>query len=274
MVLSDRVRIFLAGDAAHTHSPKGGQGMNVSMQDTYNLVWKLASVISGTMSPSILDTYHSERRPVAQELMQMDLDLVHAYEQQSFGTSGHTAGVDEIRQRYTGFMTGVTVTYPASPLVAASEGHGARNIRLGMRLPSFQVVNQASARPQHLAERLVSNGYWRVLVFPGDVHRDRNRLDVFAEHLRALLQATTTPIEALLIHSSPRTSASLLGLPEIFHPFDDKLGWDYSRVFADRNAYAGYGIDGWCIVVCRPDQHVGWAGEDDSVFKYLSGLTA
>lgn len=246
--------------------------MNVSMQDTYNLVWKLASVISGTMSPSILETYHSERRPVAQELMRMDLELVHAYEQQSFGTSEHTSGVDEIRQRYTGFMTGVTVTYPFSPLVAASKGNVARNIHLGMRLPSSQVVNQASARPQHLAERLVSNGYWRVLVFPGDVHHNRNRLDAFAEHFSAFLQATTTPIEALLIHSSPRTSVSLLDLPEIFHPFDDKLGWDYSRVFADRDAYAGYGIDEGCIVVCRPDQHVGWVGEHESVFEYLSGL--
>ena len=246
--------------------------MNVSMQDTYNLVWKLASVISGTMSPSILETYHSERRPVAQELMQMDLELVHAYEQQSFGMSEHTSGVDEIRQRYTGFMTGVTVTYPSSPLVAASQGHVARNIYLGMRLPSFQVVNQASARPQHLAERLVSNGYWRVLVFPGDVRHDRNRLDAFAEHLSAFLQAMTTPMEPLLIHSSPRTSVSLLDLPEIFHPFDDKLGWDYWRVFSDRDAYAGYGINEWCIVVCRPDQHVGWVGEDESVFEYLSGL--
>lgn len=246
--------------------------MNVSMQDTYNLVWKLASVISGTMSPSILETYHSERRPVAQELMRMDLELVHAYEQQSFGTSEHTSGVDEIRQRYTGFMTGVTVTYPFSPLVAASKGNVARNIHLGMRLPSSQVVNQGSARPQHLAERLVSNGYWRVLVFPGDVHHNRNRLDAFAEHFSAFLQATTTPIEALLIHSSPRTSVSLLDLPEIFHPFDDKLGWNYSRVFANRDAYSRYGIDEGCIVICRPDQHVGWVGEDESVFEYLFGL--
>lgn len=111
-----------------------------------------------------------------------------------------------------------------------------------------------------------------MLVFPGEVHHNRNRLDAFAEHFGALLQATITPIEALLIHSSPRTSVSLLDLPEVFHPFDDKLEWDYSRVFADEDAYAEYGIDGWCIVVCRPDQHVGWVGEDESMFEYLSGL--
>lgn len=77
--------------------------MNVSMQDTYNLVWKLASVILGRVDPSILETYNSERRPVAQELMRMDSDLVHAYEQQP-GTSGYTNSVDKIREQYTGFM--------------------------------------------------------------------------------------------------------------------------------------------------------------------------
>lgn len=97
----------------------------------------------------------------------MDLELVHTYEQQSFGTSEHTAGVDEIRQRYTGFMTGVTVTYPSSPLVAQRENNVARNIHLGMRLPSFQVVNQASARPQHLAERLVNNWILASACIPG-----------------------------------------------------------------------------------------------------------
>src|SRR6185437_14901813 len=60
-----RCRVFLTGDAAHTHSPKGGQGMNVSIQDTYNLTWKLGSVITRVAHPCILDTFEPERRPVA-----------------------------------------------------------------------------------------------------------------------------------------------------------------------------------------------------------------
>ena len=65
-------RVFLAGDAVHTHSPKAGQGMNISMQDCYNLGWKLGLVIKGIAQPSILDTYQSERRRVAQDLIAFD----------------------------------------------------------------------------------------------------------------------------------------------------------------------------------------------------------
>lgn len=62
-------RIFLVGDAAHVHSPAGGQGMNTGMQDAYNIGWKLAGVIKGHLNPRYLDTYVSERRPVAQAVL-------------------------------------------------------------------------------------------------------------------------------------------------------------------------------------------------------------
>ena len=65
-------RIFLAGDAVHTHSPKAGQGMNVSMQDTYNLGWKVGLVVKGLAKRSILKTYQSERRRIAQDLIEFD----------------------------------------------------------------------------------------------------------------------------------------------------------------------------------------------------------
>lgn len=62
-------RIFFAGDAAHIHSPAGGQGMNMGIQDAYNLIWKLASVIKGIAKADILETYNEERRPIAQEVL-------------------------------------------------------------------------------------------------------------------------------------------------------------------------------------------------------------
>ena len=65
-------RVFLAGDAVHTHSPKAGQGMNVSMQDAFNLGWKIASVVKGDADRSILKTYQSERRRIAQDLIDFD----------------------------------------------------------------------------------------------------------------------------------------------------------------------------------------------------------
>src|SRR5262249_60077083 len=65
-------RVFIAGDACHTHSPKAGQGMNVSMQDTFNLGWKLASVLQGRCAPTILHTYSAERQAIANELIDFD----------------------------------------------------------------------------------------------------------------------------------------------------------------------------------------------------------
>ncbi len=65
-----RGRIFLAGDAAHIHFPAGGQGMNVGMQDAMNLGWKLAGVINGYTSPTLLDSYHAERYPIGYALNQ------------------------------------------------------------------------------------------------------------------------------------------------------------------------------------------------------------
>jgi phenol 2-monooxygenase len=64
--------VFIAGDACHTHSPKAGQGMNVSIQDSFNLGWKLAGVLRGRCRPCILHTYSAERRAVAQELIDFD----------------------------------------------------------------------------------------------------------------------------------------------------------------------------------------------------------
>ncbi|KAL5357549.1 FAD binding domain-containing protein [Aspergillus floccosus] len=285
--------VFLAGDAAHTHSPKGGQGMNISIQDTYNLVWKLGSVITGIADPLILETYHTERHPVAEELMDLDAQLVHAYQddenESPTGTKqeGHSGGIDSVRERFAGFMAGVEVTYPHSALVADEKCTNlsvAKNIKLGMRLPSFRVIYQCSGSPIYLTESLPSDGSWRLLVFPGDLRRPEKMDDLisFAEtlscrsHLSHLTKrqdsrGRSLPLEPILIHSSPIDSVNLLELPEIFHPFDQIMGWDYWKVFSDDGsydkepgqAYKGYGIEeqgAGCLVLCRPDQHVAWMG--------------
>lgn len=62
-------RVFLAGDAAHIHSPAGGQGLNTSVQDAYNLGWKLGQVLRHGAPDALLDTYHVERRPIAERIL-------------------------------------------------------------------------------------------------------------------------------------------------------------------------------------------------------------
>lgn len=294
-------RIFLAGDAAHTHSPNGGQGMNISVQDTYNLIWKLGEVITGQADPIILETYDTERRPVAKELMRLDSQLVRAYEQEETGASNGI--IDDVREQYAGFMAGVELTYSHNVLIS-EEGkrrypHLAKNIKLGMRIPSFPVVYQCDGSSTHLARRLVSDGSWRLLMFSGDLRQPEKKnalfsfADTFSKHFHLVNQQSTDalrkihpPIEPLLIQSNPRSAVSLLDLPEIFHPFDTALGWDYWKVFFDDRAYdgesgqayKGYGIgEGGlgCLVLCRPDQHVAWIGcmqDVGGLYRYFSGF--
>ncbi|RAH47923.1 FAD binding domain protein [Aspergillus brunneoviolaceus CBS 621.78] len=278
-------RIFLAGDAAHTHSPKAGQGMNVSMQDTYNLVWKLGSVITGAASSRVLETYESERRPVAEELLELDAQLVGAYEKDT----GAAKRIESVRDQYSEFISGLGVTYGPDILVANQNAQGlAINIEVGRRLDPFYVVNHAEGVSINLMARLPSDGSWRLLVFAGDIHQAdlRGRLNSCAKAFsqQPLLARLCEKrygtragwlLETVLIHASPRTSVELLELPEMFHPFDETWGWDYTRVFTDegsynpgcRGAYDGYGIDKntGCVVLCRPDQHVGWIGAMEDV---------
>lgn len=107
-------RIFLAGDAVHTHSPTLGQGMNISMQDAYNLGWKICSVLKGTLSPAILCTYTAERRPVTQHLMKLDKDMTEFY---SKGPHRESEDYHKFRSQFSEFVSGVSVTYGLSDLI-------------------------------------------------------------------------------------------------------------------------------------------------------------
>ncbi|MBI4955238.1 MAG: FAD-dependent monooxygenase [Myxococcales bacterium] len=129
MVPTYRVdRVFLAGDAAHIHSPAGGQGMNTGIQDAYNLAWKLALVARGVGQPSLLDSYELERKPVAKAV----LEGTDAVTQRGLGAIGLRNKVAiAVRNKVIGFVTGLgfvreraaravsmlEVGYPDSPIV-------------------------------------------------------------------------------------------------------------------------------------------------------------
>ncbi|EDP53821.1 hypothetical protein KXW98_009486 [Aspergillus fumigatus] len=306
-------RVFLAGDAVHTHSPKAGQGMNVSMQDTYNLGWKLAHVIKGYSDRAILKTYQSERRRIAQDLINFDYRFSRLFSGRPAKDVMDEEGIsmEEFKmafQKGNMFASGIAVDYGSSLLVAkagdsgeqgdgtdvaskdkslrvVSKQHLSTGISVGMRMPSFKVLNQSDARPWHLQELLKSNGRWRVIVFAGDLTNPENfdRYSQLGEKLSSptsFLRRYTPPgqpidsvIEVLTVHAGPRTSIELLDLPEIFHPYREKQGWDYWKVFVDDQsyheghgkAYENYGIDPrrGASVIVRPDQYVSWLGEVD-----------
>lgn len=171
-------RVFLTGDACHTHSPKAGQGMNVSLQDGYNLGWKLGSVLSHISHPSILPSYVAERSKTAADLIAFDRELSRLFSRKE-EREGEFADYFTKSGRY---MAGFTARYEDSIIssLSHSDESVATGVKVGMRFPSAQVVRFCDARPVQLQSVCKSDGRWRVIVFPGDIVQNatsRKRLE-------------------------------------------------------------------------------------------------
>src|SRR3954451_5943610 len=163
-------RVFIAGDACHTHSAKAGQGMNVSMADAWNLGWKLAAVLRGTARPELLHTYSAERQVIARELIDFDREFAAMFSAAP-KESGKGAGVDpEEFQRYFvqqgRFTAGVATHYAPSGITAEATWQSlAEGFPVGMRLHSAPVIGLADAKPLQLGHVARADGAWRLYVF-------------------------------------------------------------------------------------------------------------
>lgn len=271
---SELSRIFLAGDAVHTHSPKAGQGMNVSMADTYNLGWKLGSVLNGTVKPSILSTYETERREVALQLIELDTKFAYMFSGRPSRDMADEAGISmkEFKRTFeenNSFTSGLSVRYGESSVVAqeseAKDSSCFGMLTVGMRFPSCQVLCQSDATPRQTGDLLTASGSWRLFVFAGDVIQPpiMKRLHDVADKLEAptsiIHKCVTTPainlgtigsasvLQPILIHSSPRKRVEFLEMPKLFYERfvhtninssdSVKKEYDYYRIFADDESY-------------------------------------
>jgi phenol 2-monooxygenase len=166
-------RVFLAGDACHTHSPKAGQGMNVSLQDGYNIGWKLGEVLTGLACPSLLETYVLERQKVAIDLIDFD-----RYFSKLFSSGAQTSPV-EFQEGFIQagkYTAGLTAKYDVSPITSTLESTQlSSNVIVGMRLPSAQVVRFCDSKPLQLMHSLKSDGRWRIMAFVGDLSVSENK---------------------------------------------------------------------------------------------------
>ena len=233
-------RVFLTGDACHTHSPTGGQGLNPSLQDGYNNGWKLASILKGQTGPEILDTYMIERQRVAENLIEWD----KAWVKQMTAKGKDEGGVldankkvpfSEVWLKARPFMAGPTVTYGESAITRAKDSTPfvAEYLKVGIRFPSAKMVD---AHEMQLARALPSDGHWRIVVFAGDIRQDAasRRLDQVGEHLFSNggpIEKYTIPgsdidsfIEVLVVLSGDRLKIEQEQIPHYFQPVTGKWG--------------------------------------------------
>jgi phenol 2-monooxygenase len=274
-------RVFIAGDACHTHSPKAGQGMNVSMQDAFNLGWKLAAVLRGRSGPELLRTYSDERQAVASDLIDFDREWARMFSAPPRDdTTGEGMEPEEFRRRFAAsgrYTAGVATRYRPSMITGAADHQQlASGLGVGMRFHSAPVVRLFDGRPMQLGHVAEADGRWRLYVFSDADGLSRG--SATARTLGLLADREHSPVgrftpadadvdsvvDVRVVIAAGHRDVRLEELPELARPRKGALGLvDYEKAFCvdpdpARDIYTLRGIDraAGCLVVVRPDQYV------------------
>lgn len=242
-------RVFLAGDAAHIHSPAGGQGMNTGIQDAFNLAWKLALVQRRIATSAILESYEAERMPVARSVVNLTDRMTRA-------ATAHNPAAQHLRDLLVPMLTGipfvkeamaerlaeVAIDYRGSAWV---ENHGFGPVRAGDRAPDALLYDRAARVERRIFDLLKTPGFL-LLAFEG--------------------------------YEPGRSAEGLLGgLPGAAYRITRPGQEDPPGSLEDRDCLArtAYGIaeDGQYILI-RPDGYIGYRGENAAALAaYLERLT-
>ena len=161
----DHSRVFVMGDACHTHSPKAAQGLNISMMDAYNLTWKLALVLQGKMQQKVLQTYNTERKKIAEELLEFDRRFSHLFGKKEFLDNNEQ--FHDLYEKAHGFTTGVGLRYEYNVLTDYNVNVPIDNTSLepltpGKRLYPPMVVRHIDGSATSILNEMPSN----VSIFP------------------------------------------------------------------------------------------------------------
>lgn len=281
-------RVFIAGDACHTHSAKAGQGMNVSMQDTFNLGWKLAQVLRGLSSEKLLRTYNAERQQIAQDLIDFDLEW-----------SGRMAGggdgesIEDFYVRTAEFPAGFMTQYPPSQIISSEARQElATGYPLGKRFKSARAMRRCDANVKHIGHEHQADGRWRIYVFADQAHpTTHSAVDEFAQwwtgdHKSPMLRHTpagadpNTLFEMKVIYQQHVHDFDVTDAPPAFRPKNGPFQVeDWNQVYAtlegedifDERGIARTGA----VVVVRPDMyvaHIAPLDDHDSLARFFAGV--
>ncbi|MGY3565143.1 FAD-binding monooxygenase [Sinomonas sp. RB5] len=266
-------RVFITGDACHTHSAKAGQGMNVSMQDGFNIGWKLGHVLEGRSPESLLSTYTAERQVIAQNLIDFDRtwSSMMAKKPEEFENPQELA---DFYVRTAEFPAGFMTEYTQSMIVGAARHQAlATGYTVGKRFKSARVARICDTNPLHLGHLAAADGRWRIYVFadaakPGTAG---STLEKFADWLATdpASPVVATPegldrnawFDVKVVYQQDHRAFDLNDVPAVFKPQVGEFGLnDLENVFGtlpDDDIFAQRGIDrDGVVVVVRPDQYV------------------
>lgn len=267
---SQAPHVLITGDACHTHSAKAGQGMNVSIQDGFNLGWKLGYVVEGRSPASLLNTYSEERQEVAQNLIDFDRQWssLMATKEEDFDDPGE---LEDFYVKTAEFPAGFMTEYKPSMITGETTYQAlAEGFPVGKRFKSAPVVRVCDAVPLHLGHQAKADGRWRLYAF---ADADRTKLNEWAGWLKDSLASPVrmhTPDDAhfdslfdiRVVYQDTHHDVAIETVPEIFFPRVGPFDLiDYEKVFAidaeadifeSRRVDRGQGV----VVVVRPDQYV------------------
>ncbi|MGH1361856.1 MAG: FAD-dependent monooxygenase [Burkholderiaceae bacterium] len=292
-------RVMLAGDACHTHSPKAGQGMNVSMGDTFNLGWKLISVLTGRATATLLHSYSGERRAAAKGLVEFD----HQWARVVGGRDGDMTTDGELPRVAREFVNnlpftcGLTIQYEASPLTGiANHQQLATGFDIGKRFHSAPVVRLADARPIHLGHCVEADNRFRLFLFApeDDAGEAGGAIATLCDWLesddaspRRRHTASGEDVDALIdtraVFQQGFQALEFTAMPSLLRPHVGRYGLcDYEKVYCagkndEPDIFETRGINraAGCIVIVRPDQYVGHVlplSARDALTDYFAGI--
>jgi phenol 2-monooxygenase len=275
--------VFIAGDACHTHSPKAGQGMNVSMQDSFNLGWKLAAVLQGRSAPQLLHSYSRERQAIARELIDFDREWAKMLSAPLKSSESDSEGIDpkEVQDyfvRHGRYTAGTATRYAPSLLTGEpTHAHLAKALPIGARFHSAPVVRLADAKPVQLGHVAPADGRWRLFAFADrtDPAEPSSRLRALCDFLAASplspikrFRRPGDDVDAVIdlraIVQQGHRELALEAMPDFLLPAKGRFGLrDYEKIFcpdikAGQDIFDMRGIDRecGCIVIVRPDQYI------------------
>lgn len=264
--------ILLAGDAAHVHSPVGGQGMNTGIQDAFNLGWKLALAARNLAAPDLLDSYETERQPVARAVLRgTDLGarlvlgahpIGRAIREYVFPT---VTGFSPVRDRLQSALSELQVNYRHSSLsVESGTVHARRGIRrrhglrAGDRVPDAHLLDAPSAMPVTVFERFAQG--WTLLAFPTEPRSEE-----------------TAPALSRIAALTREMAGDLVRLDVVAERTDGEPVTGSSLLDLTGEVRRRFGVERGQLLLVRPDGYLGFRGRIDrpgELASYLARIFA